>query len=452
VDTLAAALSGGGLVPYPGSPPPTTFPPGTFLLPGDQPLGRYLAALMAPGDVLPDTTLFYDLTGWTLPYLYDVPAYQATSPPAVASHPWRPEPAPVASPPPAGTVALVWPYESLADVVAAARLAGRGWRVQVATRPFRAAQRSWSAGTFVVALERRSDSLTASGVLTEAGARPVALASFRTEDGADLGSGRFRPLRTARVAIATGPATEPGSVGAVWHLLSRAGVPLDLVSLEDLAARPGADADSLAGRGRQPLELDAYTAILLPDGPGPNAYASAIGAEGVARLAAWVEGGGTLIGVRAGAAWLTEGKSGISDVELATMPEATDQDRLRPEAARELDAVRRRIPGTLLLATVDTTAALGFGFPDGEAAVLARDPTELEPAEEGNAWVYADRDPLAGYLPPAARQRLPGTPYAVVAGKGRGWVVLFGDDPGFRGIVPALEKLYLNAILIVPGS
>lgn len=452
VDTLAAELSGVGLVPYPGSPPRTTFPPGTFLLPGDQPLGRYLAALMAPGDVLPDTSLFYDLTGWTLPYLYDVPAYQATSPPTVASHAWRPAPARVASSPPAGTVALAWPYESLADVVAAARLAGRGGRVRVATRPFRAAGRSWRAGTFVVAVQGSPDSLTASDVLAEAGARPVALGSFRTEDGSDLGSDRFRPLRPARVAIAAGPATDPSSVGAVWHLLSRAGVALDLVALEDLAARPGADADSLAGRGRRPLELDAYTAILLPDGPGADAYASALGKEGATRLAEWVEDGGTLIGVRAGAAWLTEGKSGISDIELAAEPEAAGEDRLRPEAVRELEEVRQRIPGTLLLAAVDTTAALGFGFPGGEAAVLARDPTELSAAEEGNAWVFADRDPLAGYLPAAARERLPGTPYAVVAGKGRGWVVLFADDPGFRGIVPALEKLYLNAILIVPSS
>jgi hypothetical protein len=139
-------------------------------------------------------------------------------------------------------------------------------------------------------------------------------------------------------------------------------------------------------------------------------------------------------------------------VELAEEPEPAAEDRLRPQAVVERDDVRRRIPGTLLLAAIDTTAALGYGFPGGEAAVLVRDPPELAPAEAGNAWLYADRDPLEGYLPAAARRRLARTPYAVVVERGDGHVVLFADDPAFRGIVHALAKAFLNAVLLVPGS
>jgi hypothetical protein len=259
-------------------------------------------------------------------------------------------------------------------------------------------------------------------------------------------------LRAPRIALATGPAADPGSVGAGWHLLAvEAGLALDVVWAEDLAARPGVEEDSLAGRGRQPLELERYTAIVIPDGPGADAWSAALGSEGVERLEQWIVSGGTLIGLRAGAAWLTKDESGISEVELAE--EAEDaEDRLLPEALRESDELRRRIPGTLLLATVDTTAALGYGYTDGEAAVLVRDPIELAPAERGNVWTYADQPPLAGYLTPAARKRLSGTPYAVVERKGRGRAVLLADDPAFRGLSHALKKLYLNAVVLVPES
>jgi hypothetical protein len=458
VDTLATELLAAGLEPFAGTAPRESLPAGTFLLRGDQPLGRYLAALMAPETTLPDTSLFYDITGWTLPYLYDVPAFHAAELPAVPAHPWRPAVAErtVAASSPA--VALAWPYESVADVVAAARLAARGWRVQVATRPFRAGGRAWRRGSFVLLVPRQPDSLavtpeTAARAVLEAGVSAVPLASFRTEDGEDLGSSRFRQVAAPRVAIAAGPAAEETSVGAAWHLLAvEAGLAVDVVWAEDLAARPGADGDSLAGRGRKPLAIERFTAIVLPDGPGADAWASALGQEGADRLARWVEAGGTLIGIRAAAAWLTAEESGLTEVERIERPEEDQEDRGRSAAEREADEVRRRIPGTLLPAAVDTTAALGYGYPDGEAAILVRDPTELALAEGGNAWRYLDRGPLAGFLPLAARERLAGQPFAVVVEKGRGHVVLFADDPAFRGIVHGLEKLYLNAVLLSPGS
>ncbi len=464
VDTLAAELSAAGIEPYPGAPAVESLGAGTYLVRGDQPRGRYLAALMAPGWAAADTSLFYDITGWALPYLFDVAAYRTDRTPAVTAHPWRGPGAPdperaeaVAGA--AGAVAYAWPYGSVADVAAAGRLAAAGWRVGVATRGFRAGGRAWSAGSFVVTLARQPDSLAGPAgaarlraALAESGARAAPLASFRTAEGIDLGSDRFRTIPLPRVALAAGPATDPGSVGAAWQLLARAGIPIDLVSPGDLAARPGADGDSLAGLDRAGMDLAGYTAIVLPDGPGAAAYAAAFGEGGVARLRRWVEDGGTLIGIRSGAAWLTAGESGITEVELAEAPDPPEEDRLRPAAAREADDVRRRIPGTLVQAVVDTTSLLGFGFPGGAAAVLVRDPVELALAESGNAWVYADLEPLAGYLPPAARERLSGTPFGVVTRVGRGHAVLFADDPAFRGIVHALARAYLDAVLLVPAS
>ncbi len=459
VDTLDAAVAVSSLTPYPGVQPlADSLPSGTLLLRSDQPLGRYLAALMSPGEAPPDTSLFYDITGWALPYLYDVPAYRSARGPAVATAGWQP-PRPGAPSPEADakTVAFVWDYAAPEDVLAAARLQAVGYRVQVAERALDLEGKRRRPGTFILPVSQ-PDSVAGppaelERAITSAGTRPSAVSSFHTASGVDLGSGHVRTLRTARVALVGGPAVHPASLGAARLLIEReSGVDVDVIRLEDLAAAPATGPDSLDGRGREPLDLAAYSAIVLPDGPGADAYASALGHTGRERLADYIDAGGTLIGVRAGAAYLAVGESGLTEIELVEEPHATEDERRAPRAEREAGEERQRIPGTLLAAVVDTTSTLGYGFPDGAAAVMAREPVELALADGGNAWLYADLDPLAGYLPPAARERLPGTPYAVLAERGRGHVVLFADDPAFRGIMHALKKLYLNAVLLVPGS
>ncbi|HUP20923.1 MAG TPA: hypothetical protein VM778_13375, partial [Gemmatimonadota bacterium] len=355
-----------------------------------------------------------------------------------------------------GAVALAWPYRSRADVVAAGRLAADGWRVRVATRGFTAAGRRFSPGSFVLRLSEQPDSLPrdpagAAAAVARAGASAVALTRSGTDDGVDLGSDRVRALRHPRIAIAAGPAASPTSFGAVrWLLEAEAGLPVDVVRLEDLGAAPGADRDSLAGRGSEGLDLGVYSAIVLPDGPGPDAWAAALGEGGARRLERWIEAGGTLVGVRAAAEWLTADRSGISEVERAEPAEPDDDVRRTPRAEREALRLRERIPGTILAVDVDTTSALGWGYDDGRAAVLVREPVELELAEEGNVWIYRDADPLSGYLPVGARERLAGAPWAIVEERGRGRIVLFADDPAFRGIARGTEKAYLNAVLLVP--
>ena len=457
VDTLAEAVVPRGARPFAGSPPADTLRPGTLLITADQPFGRYAAALLEPDVAVPDTSLFYDITGWSLPFLYDLDAWRIDSLVVARTGPWAPPEPPPAAPLPGGTVALAWPYAGFEDVVAAGRLAARGVRVRASGRPFTAGGIHYPRGSFVMPVAGQPDGLDGDAsalarVATEAGARPSALGSFQSDDGIDLGSDRVRLVRAPRIALAAGPGTLPGSVGAWWHLLAvEAGLPLDVVRLGDLAVLAGADEDSLAGLDRAPLDLAPYTAIILPDAEGSAAYQAALGAEGAARLERWVRAGGTLVAVRAAAAWVADSATGIADLELAPPPEPPgDETRRAPEAVRDLEDVRSRIPGTLVAAAVDTSAVLGYGYADGRAAVLLREPTEFELAEEGNAWVFGDQPPLAGYLPADARWRLPGRPYAIVREAGRGRVVAFADDPAFRGIGHGLKKVAVNATVLLP--
>lgn len=458
VDTLSASLSTAGLTPFVGTERSDSLPSGTYVISADQPLGRYAAALLIPAAEFPDTSRFYDITGWSLPFLHDVPAWRSETPIPAPRGRWTPRPTGDLRPPDGieeTGVAIVWPYAASDDVLSAARLVGQGIPVRVADRPFRTSGRSFGRGTFIVPLGAGADPAAVWNEVVAGGGQPIVVETHRTESGIDLGSGHVRPLIAPRIAVASGAGTHPTSVGAAWWLLAeQAGLSVDVVRLGDLATPPGGSPDSLEGADREPLDLDPYTVIVLPDASGPDAVGAALGRDGVERIGAWMRSGGTLVAIRSAAEWFVrEGGEGEAfDFALVPEPVSTAEERRSLQAEREAEEARARIPGTLVAVDVDTTSVLGYGFGDRSAAALIRDPARLALADRGNAYLYADALPLAGYMPPESRERLAGTPYAIVGDVGLGHAVLFADDPGFRGILRGLRKAYLNAVLLVPGS
>jgi hypothetical protein len=59
---------------------------------------------------------------------------------------------------------------------------------------------------------------------------------------------------------------------------------------------------------------------------------------------------------------------------------------------------------------------------------------------------------LAGLLWPEAKERIANSAYASVERVGRGQVILFADDPLFRGYTEATGRLLKNAVILGPGQ
>jgi len=424
VETTAGPVGEEDIVPLPGSPrPEAPLPAGTLVVSSDQPLGRFAVAMLDPVTLTGSTTS--DVSAWALPLLFDVPAYMAGAELAVERRPWR---GGVRVPPgiPAGVTALVWQYASLGDVLAALRLVGRGETVQLAQTRIAVGDRVLPRGTFILPVGEGR----AAGVARELSRLGVAalVLTVPLEDA----TGALEPLRMPRVALVGGEPVLETSVGAVRHLLARSGVHSDLVELKDLAW----------------ADLKAWDVIVLPDGADVGGYARRLERAG-GRLEAWVEAGGTLVGVRAGAAALAVGRGGEGlDLDAAVGPRRDDRSSGRGRAA---DPMQGGVPGVLMTVRVDPADPLGHGFPDGEATVMAWDPILLERSGGDPAWSFTGAPPKAGLLPADASRLLAGRPYALVRDRGRGRVVLFADDPAFRGMLPGLEKLYLNATALLPA-
>lgn len=199
-----------------------------------------------------------------------------------------------------------------------------------------------------------------------------------------------------------------------------------------------------------------------------------LGEEGVKRLAAWVDEGGTVVAVGGGAAFLTGEKVGLlaSKLEKRLGSEAAPE-KGKPGKDEDASATGDRafnydsaikpaeeepplVPGAILRVELDPENLLAAGFPDGQVDVLVdsrRVFTPLKLDRGSNVGVYAGPDDLvqAGFMLPASRAQLPRKAYLMVEARKRGRVVAFAEDPVSRGLSRATMLILADAVFFAPG-
>ncbi len=493
------------------------FPPGTLLVRLDQPHGRLAKALLEPdtkqdrafverqqekvrrnalrGPNAPkEETEFYDITAWSLPLAFDVPAYWVGLLPTVNTTLLT---AVVGSPPSSPSVArtaYVFAYESDAAAKLALRLLQEGYRLATAVRPLRAGDHTYTRGSFVLRVERNPDTLhnRLAVLAAEYGVEVQAVDSAYTDDGiTGVGSEGIYTLRPPRIAVIAQEGVSQTSYGALWFALDH-----DL----DVEFTPITVETFLE------LRLNEFNVLILPDG-SPNAYRQAFGKEGVERLKLWCREGGTLICFGGAAAFVahkdvnltgarlleadqeaeekksdpeTPDKAGADKAETAAatkeitpgeskryregsrrtagQPAGSKEQAPLPPAAGErrtdsspLAKAPLPLPGTIFRATVNREHFLTFSHEQPVLPVLLSQ-RFFRPSPTGtNILTIEDSQPLSGFVWEGNTERFVRQTAVVVEEQlGAGHVILFADDPNFRGIWQAQRRIFLNGLLFGP--
>ncbi len=118
------------------------------------------------------------------------------------------------------------------------------------------------------------------------------------------------------------------------------------------------------------------------------------------------------------------------------------------------DRLRRFSPsGTILRVDLDPEHFLAYGAGERVAAMVRAKESLLarDPVQTVGRFAEPDRLHLGGLLWPEAAGRLARTAYVTREAVGRGQVILFADDPNFRGYFWGTSRLFLNAVLLGPG-
>jgi hypothetical protein len=453
---LAREISEGGA---------TFTPENAFIVPARQAQYRLIRGIFETVHEFEDKT-FYDISTWTLPLAFNL-RYAALSgrrySDNLLGNAASPE-MPAAPAPDAASYAYAFEWSGYYASRALNRILEEEILASVATKPFTARTSSgpveFARGSVLVPFDRQEKSRAEIGeimrtIASEDGILVHALMSGRSEvgtAGVDLGGPAFRPLEQPKALLVVGDDTNLYDAGEIWHLMDfRMRMPLTL------RAR-----DGLGG-----MDWSRYTHIIFPGGEYREWQP-----EFLPRLRQWVTEGGTVVGLREGAHWVRANVLDFIDpLEglLGPEPGAPEDAEKPPEtptghdpALTESAVEPYRFPystkedrdaleligGAIFAGDLDNTHPIGFGYPRRGIA-LHKDTTEvLERTPNPYATVIAYDTPpvLSGYASEANRIILEGTAALLAERRQKGSIILFADNPNFRGYWYGTNKLFLNAL------
>ncbi|MGC2239042.1 MAG: M14 family zinc carboxypeptidase [Pyrinomonadaceae bacterium] len=437
---------------------------------------------------------FYDITAWSLPLAFGIDAFWTEDAGAVNSTVVTDEfiqNAKRGSVSGRASIAYVIPYQTDGAGAFAIRLLKEGFRVAVATKPLTAGGRNYARGTFVVRLSRNTEAVheAINRLAKELGVNVFAVNSGYTDEGeTNVGSENVLSMQAPKIAMIADEGVDQTSFGSIWWTLNRYGVEFTPITISNI--KGGA--------------LKNYTVLIMPNGSAGR-YAGDLGAGGISAIKSFVAGGGTLITVRGASVFTTlkdvalssskmvgsddddeKGKATDDDetdkrkeaemkpspsptpktqksplpdptptVEPATDKKDWQAEVLPPIASPSANAgkVPEGIPGAIMRATVDRTTYLTYGLEDENIPVLLASGYFFRISKEGtNALLFEPKPKkpltISGFVWEGNTERLlKGTAYVIDEPNGAGHVILFAEEPFFRGIFRSTTRPFFNSIL-----
>ncbi|PQB05014.1 M14 family zinc carboxypeptidase [Aureitalea marina] len=251
-------------------------------------------------------------------------------------------------------------------------------------------------------------------------------------EGIDLGSGNFRKVEAPKVLMLIGDGVNSYEAGEVWHLLdTRVKMPMTKLQLRTFNFAP----------------LDQYNTLVMVSG----SY-SQLDSLKQKKIKDWVSKGNTLITIAGASKWAINKKLVKEKLTVKTKDSVKNEnsERLSYVDAPENNG-REEVGGAIFEVDLDLTHPLAFGYTDRSLPVYKNNEVFIQPSQNPYATVakytadphidgYISENRYENYLKPSAS--------LVVSAVGAGRVVLFADNPNFRGSWFGTNRLFLNALFL----
>ena len=318
------------------------------------------------------------------------------------------------------------------------RLQSDGLVLSSAFKPFATKvdgqDRTFSYGTLVlpVALQKKS-AREVHELLKEASA-DLQVPAYAVETGyhlkgVDLGSRYMRPLSKPGAAMLIGEGVRSYEAGEVWHLLdTRVKMPITKIPMRDF---DGAD-------------LDSYNTLVLVSGRYDW------NDKQQQRLKDWVARGNTLVAIGGASSYVIRNKW-VKDTLVGPETDSTQAGERLPYVDASEILGREEVGGVILRADLDLTHPLAFGYQKGQIPVYKNNGVWLKPSKNPYSTVaqYARDAHVDGYISEKNTEAfLSKSASLLVSPLGKGRVVLFADNPNFRGSWYGTNRLFLNALFL----
>lgn len=408
----------------------------------------------------------YDITGWSLPLIYDVEAYRAEIPSRgqfnVLQKPPVIEGKMIGS---RAKLAYVIPWGTNSAVRALSELFKQHIRVFSTDKKFTLRGRTFSEGSLIIKVKNNPDDLyeRLTGIAKKTGADIVGTNTSWVEKGINFGSDHVNYLKRPKVALVYGAPTHPYSVGWTRYILEQAfSYPLHLLNARQLPR----------------FNLKKYNVLIIPNSAGfYGNYKRILGESFPKRLKSWLEDGGTLITFGNATTWLTGEKVAL----LASMREyrggkpveSGKKEKSKPHEESQKDLKKSEetfnlekailpdkempefTPGAILRVKLDSEHWLASGY-DGYANVMVDSRNIFRPMKLNkgrNIALFEKKDHLllSGFTWDEPHKQLAEKAYLMYQRHGKGQIIAFSEDPNFRGFMDGLNILFMNAVFLAPA-
>lgn len=261
----------------------------------------------------------------------------------------------------------------------------------------------------------------------EFGIQAYPAAGGMTSRGNGLGSHSFQTLKKPNAMMLVEGTVSSYEAGEVWHLFeNRMKIPLVKVPERRLYL----------------TDIYRYNVIIMVS--GNYGLLDKIQKE---RLAQWVGDGNTLIATAKGSSWVINQK--IAEETLISSNTDTLSHAGRSNYNKAIGSIEKHnIGGAIFGIDLDITHPIAYGYHSRKVPVYKNNRVWLAPSKNPYSTVgkYLEEPHIDGYISKENLEIMKGAASIVVSKRGKGRIILFADNPNFRGAWYGTNKLFMNAI------
>jgi hypothetical protein len=396
-----------------------------------QPKGTLVKVLFEPKSKLVDSAT-YDITAWSLPYVFGLQAYAVKE--KIAGTPYIAKPATAVVP--ETSYGYLVNYTSFEEAKFLAALINAGIRVRFAEKDFMLNGKKFTRGTLIV-LKKGNETKMAdfASAAQKFNASVTAISTGFMESGHDFGSAKTHYINQPKVALVTGKGTDASAAGELWYLFEQElDYPITLINADDFAN----------------LSLKNIDVIILPNGN----YKFLSDKEPLADLKTWVRQGGKIIALEnavnqmANSDWGLKVKKDEEEKDKKDEPKVSYAD-VKPFEENEHEGIKNTVAGAIYKLDIDNSHPLAFGYPN-YYFTLKQDDRMYEFLKEGwNVGIIKKDGKVAGFTGSKVKDKIKDGTAIGVQEYGQGSIIYFSDDPVFRCFWENGKLMLANAVFFV---
>ena len=410
----------------------TTIDEGDILVSAYQPQSHMVEVLFEPDSKFTDS-LSYDLTGWALPYLYNLKAFaikerirgngkkvqfEFTDIPLPSDKPY----------------AYLVAWQGFGEAKLLAELYSKKVNVRYNTKPFTMGGTAYPRGSLIIA---RGDNrqlgdkfdLIVNDASNNNRIMAVPVATGYSDKGIDLGSNYAELIKPPRVALVGGDGTSQYSFAELWYFFEQElGYQVTII-----------DASSLQG-----TDLGDYDVLFLPSGSYSRAQES---------LTDWVKAGGRLIALERSATMFASDKSTklYEAVEKQKKEKSDSEKKVKtddPSLLKTFENQRRdqlssRSASSIYRVKIDNTHPYTYGM--GTEWFIIKRANGFPYLSSGLNIAYINEsDPVSGFAGTKFIEEVKNTLVLGSERVGRGEIVYLSDSPYYRAFWKSGRVLLSN--------